>query len=607
MVKYLLLLVGIVVVQTAAQSDDEVVAKIGNITVSRKEFVERYEMMPQMERQMKNIVPQLKEEVLYGIIFEKLFAEAALERRLDTVEVTKYSLHEFEKMFVRNELYNREVADKAKEKAQKLFSTYLGNATKVFARALYSANEKEIRNFDNLLEKGLPFDSLIVDLPEQMKDTLTFQVGMEDEQLERQIFSLPDGANTKPMHFEDGWYIYHIDKRAEPIFEKSQGWELEYQELKKVAKQRAEREFYLAYMKKLFLNKKTEAKASLLKYLADKIIPLLKAKEKWRKGDDDKFYLAEDDFYNLEQKILSDSISKTYVKFEKKNSTLRDFVRFLNFENPAFKSIDEKHVLLVLHGKTREFIEREILADEGYKLHLEQTKEVQQDYGVWRDFILHQAMQGVFLDSAKVSDEEVAAYYAKRNSKKENEVLVNIVEILNPNLETIDTVLQKIKAGEDIKELAKRYSIREQTKETSGEFGLFATSSFGEIGRVAGTMNIGDIYGPLKVPEGYSVFKLIDKQKEALPNEEEYEATKEKLRRDLAFNKLRNSLINYTVTLANKYGVTINEKILTDTPVTSINAIVYRYFGFGGKMTAVPMMTPFTDWVKSWKHKNVSP
>ena len=212
-----------------------------------------------------------------------------------------------------------------------------------------------------------------------------------------------------------------------------------------------------------------------------------------------------------------------------------------------------------------------------------------------------------FLAGKKVSDEEVAAYYAKRNSKKESPPLVNIIEILTNSLETVDTVLQKLKEGIDFKILAKQYSQRELTKENDGEFGLFPTTSFGEIGRIAGLLKIGEMYGPLKVPEGYSIFKLTDKKNSKFSTDEEFSMMKEKLKRDLAFNKLRSSIIQYSVELARKYGITINENLLKATPVTNLNSVIYRYIGFGGKITAVPMMTPFTDWVEEWKKVNTAP
>ena len=109
------------------------------------------------------------------------------------------------------------------------------------------------------------------------------------------------------------------------------------------------------------------------------------------------------------------------------------------------------------------------------------------------------------------------------------------------------------------------------------------------------------------MPEGYSIFKLIDKKQPEFIADEEFAVMKEKLKRDLAFNKLRNSIINYSVDLAHKYGITINQNVLNAAHVTNLNSVIYRYIGFGGKITAVPMMTPFTDWVQEWKKNNNTP
>ena len=72
---------------------------------------------------------------------------------------------------------------------------------------------------------------------------------------------------------------------------------------------------------------------------------------------------------------------------------------------------------------------------------------------------------------------------------------------------------------QDFRELAAKYTIREEAKNNNGELGYFNINEYGEIGRKAATMNIGDMYGPIKVPEGYSLFELIDrKEMTELPN-----------------------------------------------------------------------------------------
>ena len=41
------------------------------------------------------------------------------------------------------------------------------------------------------------------------------------------------------------------------------------------------------------------------------------------------------------------------------------------------------------------------------------------------------------------------------------------------------------------------------------ESGFFSVNSNGDVGRIAADMNIGEVYGPIKISEGYLIFKLL--------------------------------------------------------------------------------------------------
>ncbi|MCK7521995.1 MAG: peptidylprolyl isomerase [Ignavibacteriales bacterium] len=120
----------------------------------------------------------------------------------------------------------------------------------------------------------------------------------------------------------------------------------------------------------------------------------------------------------------------------------------------------------------------------------------------------------MLLDSVKVSDAEVYDYYSNRNAIEESSLMeVNILEILTDSLEVIESVLNDLARGVDFRQLASLHTKRTWTKNNGGEFGFFPVTMYGDIGSIAAQMNIGEIYGPIKLSEGYSVFKLIDKEK----------------------------------------------------------------------------------------------
>ena len=96
---------------------------------------------------------------------------------------------------------------------------------------------------------------------------------------------------------------------------------------------------------------------------------------------------------------------------------------------------------------------------------------------------------------------------------------------------------------------------------------------------------------------------MIDKKEEKTIPPEPFEKFKEEYRSQLAFNKLNRKINDYTVSLALKYGVSIDINLLDNLEVTSIPAFAIRRLGFGGQVTAVPLLAPNTDWVKEWIQK----
>src|SRR5690606_33145977 len=113
-------------------------------------------------------------------------------------------------------------------------------------------------------------------------------------------------------------------------------------------------------------------------------------------------------------------------------------------------------------------------------------------------------------------------------------------------------------------------------------------------------MDVGDIYGPLKLPEGYSIFKLIEKYEEYMEPTVPFEQEKEQYRADLMFDKARLKLIDYTYNLAVKNNIQLNLDEFDNIEVTRLPSFGIRHLGFGGKVTAVPILAPNVEWAYRW-------
>ena len=86
--------------------------RINDKIISTSEFLERFEMSPHFNQNLKRITPSIKLQFLYTLITEKLWASEAIKIGLDTTEAIKSSMESIEKLFVRHALFEKEIRNK---------------------------------------------------------------------------------------------------------------------------------------------------------------------------------------------------------------------------------------------------------------------------------------------------------------------------------------------------------------------------------------------------------------------------------------------------------------------------------------------------------------
>lgn len=217
-------------------------------------------------------------------------------------------------------------------------------------------------------------------------------------------------------------------------------------------------------------------------------------------------------------------------------------------------------------------------------------------------------MKRVFVDSSRATDDEAYEFYLSKTGNQVAGLKVNLIEILSDNLDSIQTILQKINDGEDFKTLAEKYNQRKSTQGQNGEFGWQYTFQLGEMGKVVESMKEGDVYGPLKVEGGYSIFKLLGKKEAHDSVKQTFEASKNQIKEELFSKRLYENVTEGTAQLAKKYGVSLYDQSLKQVTVTEVNMFAYRAMGFGGRIPGVPTITPNYEWMERWqKQKKLLP
>lgn len=581
-----------------SQTENQILAKVGNQVILPDEFLYRYELTPQMFRVQRKISNELKQEFLYTLIAEKILASYGESILLDTAEIVLQTLKTFEEMFVRDELYKRMIEDKAKFKADSLLGFYLLNATTVKCSYIRMTNFDEAERIHGLLKRGAPFDFFLSDSSLSSRDTFAVTFGQFNEAIENEILTLPKNGFSQPIQLQDNWYILNVEVKYYPILEKSTGWESEHRRLTKLAKDRAEYDYYRDYMKIIFSNRNIKANGKLLRVIADEVFSILDRK-KTSRGKQKKYFLETSDLAFISQKISSENLNTEFVKLDNGSVPLKDYIGFLRFENVSFDSINYQNVFDILNGKTRKFIEYKVLAKEGYRLGLDKTDQVKNKLNMWKQNYFYQLVLAEFADSSRVPDDEIKEYYNQLYNGKIKRKEVDIIEVLVENLEDAEKILNDLDLGNDIRELAIKYSIKPNSL-NEAETGFKPISYLGEIASIVEKMNIGEIYGPVKVSGGYSIFKLVDVKEDSTFDLTSFDQIRKELGNELRHLKVRKSINEFIAKLAKQNNITINNELLKSIKTTTHNALVFQLLGFGGKITAVPLVSPNSEWVESW-------
>ncbi len=576
---------------------------MGTKLITNSEFVERFEMTPGFRSQVKGMEESNKLEFLFTIIAEKLFALEANELRLDTTEVIRFSTKAFEKMFVRDALFQREVRNKISVSEDEIIIATIRNASRLYVNFLFSEDEEEINQIYNHLNQGVPFDTILAESPEKDEQTEPIQVlfGQLEEQIEDAVYNLKIGEYSIPLLTPDGWYIFRLVNRSENVLLTEKDKDEAMKTLIRIVEGRKLRKRQAEFYTEFFSNKKVDVNPVIFESLAQKISTIFEYKKKnFQVKENDPVYLDAADVINIENQFGADTLLMPFINFSEEPISTGDFIRAIAFD--GYNAVEYKinFIRASLDFTTRRVIEHELFYREGIKRGYQNLPEVRKEVERWSDNYLFQLLQNQIVDSISVSDQEVKDYYEMQNQPKDFPMVVNIVEVLTADLEIVDTVLAQLDRGTDIKLLAAEYSIRDFTRGRNGEFGRFPVTSHGEIGKIAATMEVGDVYGPLKVPEGYSIFQLIEKYDEYVEMPKPLEQVKEQYRMDLAFQKAQMKLTDFTYNLAVKHNIELNLNEFDNIEVTSLPSFGIRHLGFGGKTTAVPILAPNVEWAYRW-------
>lgn len=586
-----------------SQNSKDTVAIIGKDVITYEQFKERYLLSPQLQ-----ILPEdsTKKNFLYSLIAEKLWALEAQGMRLDTSSIIEESFQPIEKMYIRDALFKEEIEKKVKLTELDLIRGLQKARANLLVNFLFANDSSEIFELYEQLQKGISFDSLLHQRSEYelQKEPIEVEFGKAKPFLEDLVYPLEENSFSKPGKSDEGWFIFFLRKRIPSPLVKEENQTV-MSKTRSILEDRKREEFYTDFYKKFFVGKKIKTNGTLFWNFADEINKIFYSKkEKHKENAGTNIYLDYEDYQNLKLEF-KDSLNSPFVYLDDDSVKFKDFLISFFFEGFYVDTVDSKIIEAKLNSRVKYFIEQELLTREGLKRGLQNNEEVKNSIKMWKDYFLANAYKFYLQDSIEVSENEAYKYFLETQNNSDKKVLINIIEIVNNDLSTIETVLNQLNAGSDFKELVKKYSNKYINDSLQIETGLVNPIELGEIGRIALTLNIGDVYGPIKMENDYVIFKLIDKK--GVDNfYTSFEESKNKIIDELKTQKYNQLIIDKTVEFAKKYNIKMNTNlILNDKEMENLRMVVFRMMGFGGRIPAVPYTNTFIEWFEKYNQQTI--
>lgn len=583
----------------SAQQEEKVVARVGDYKIYESEFQERFDFSAHPKLLNKSEKIEAKRDFLKQLIAEKLLSLNAREKGYDTLQVFSNIISPLRDMYVRDALYSLEIKNKIAISPQEIIEG-LERIKKICkVKFIHSVDEMEINDIYKSLKSGASFDSLLEQRAESKDQPRDVTFGTMEKPFEDNLYNLIPGRFTSPLKSEDGYYILKlVDTEPNPDLKDQ---EMVLDDVKRIVKTRNEYKVYLDYYHNFFDDFRITADRGVFENLISIFTP--RFHEKYSDNESavyNKYYLNGIEVTSAFDLMKADNKNKIFIDLGEKKIKADYFLNKLSHNGFYVRDIDEKSIRASLSSYIRKFIEDELLTIEGISKGLNNSPGVKKYIRMWEDSYLSKMLMVNMFDSIKVSEEEAYSVYKQNDWAESPLELVNILEILTDSLQIVEHILNELSSGKDFRDLAKQYTRRDSLKERGGEFGFFPVTMYDEIGKAALNMEIGDIYGPIKLDGGYSIFQLIGRKTDTTGYTKSYQEVKNNLISHLTLLKFEKYVNEYNAMLANKYGVEIYEDVLNEIENTYLNLVVVRYMGFGGEIFAVPYTEQFSGWYDIW-------
>jgi parvulin-like peptidyl-prolyl isomerase len=581
----------------------DTLAKVGTSVITARDLIERIELMPWPEKEKPREHDSSKVKALNSIIAERMLAIEGKQFNIGNDEVTLLKMKGMEKLFIRDELFKRKVKDKVKISEEEIRDGLVRFAWELHLVAIGVKDRFAGDSLYRMLRRNPDVTLALQKYPVEfvtVVETVKVNFGGLDTSFEKEVYALGKKKFSKPFLSQSyGWVVtVLLERTSNPVYEKMTWGDRRYR-VDETIRRKKETATARQYYTSILIPQKAKADSTVFKKLAERLRALLLRDSAGHKRSG-LFAVTSEDVDEL-LTIFGPELKKDFVAMEGKAMTFGEVIEAFRTERLGFSSLEVTRFETSLNGFVRAVVQSELVAREGFRQNLQHSEHVRHDLDLWSNYWVSRYFTWILGDSVRVTEEELVKAMMENLSVIGDIYQVNVQEILCDSMTTVERIFESLAHGIPLDSLARKYSQRQPWAAAGGISGYFPLSQHPELGCRAMLADTGVLIGPVKLSEGYTVFKVLGKKRAGGGEYPEVDSIRINVKANLTARKRHQSMNVYLANLAKKYSVEIYYRNLSSVEIQPANMFTRRIIGFGGVITAAPMLTPNWEWVKEWR------
>jgi|GEM_PF-929370 len=582
---------GISRAQENAQPPEKVIARAGDFFISEKEFLERYELLPGFGRHARSHADARKLEVLYSIIAEKLLAQDAASRGLEGDSVLALALLETRKLLARDAMYKREVIAKSAVSPQEIATGIAEALLELTVRYVYFEKAEDaafvraqMRRYEDF--RGLRIDSSF----HALRDTATLVWGEAEPAIERAAYHLKKNEISPVVRAGTGYYILIVSGVRRNFTYASLASDVLRERVLTILRRRKEKARLEEFAPGILRGKTGYASPVPLNRL------IAAFGKVYRRGARDSIVYLTPERAAAIDSICGPSLGDTLAVAGSRVWTTGDVVAMLTDQGFGVRRTALGSIPLRLNTELEGLVQRELMGEEALRRGLDTAADVRREVEVWRESFLASLDRERIAGETGVTDPDVWATLRWRDSSVAVPQ-VQLRELRTSTFAQMESAMDELAHGAPMEEVVKRWSGDPEARRTGGLTPYFPVTDRSPLGAIASGLRPGDRYGPVGLPGGPLYFEVAGKKEAPLDRDTSLARRFAGARKETLAMKQRRALTLRLAALAREKGVDVYEDRLRALQVTPIPMMTFRILGFGGRMLAVPFVTPELDWL----------